>query len=67
MLWDILANVLDHGSLSLASIDFNSNMDMYLYTSVAAPLKFENGYVISSHTSLGMWLFIHVGIEVYPC
>ena len=29
-------------------------------------LEFGNGYVISSHTSLGVWLFIHGGIEISP-
>ena len=28
-------------------------------TSTVQPLKFGNGYVISSHTLLGMWLHIH--------
>ena len=28
-------------------------------TWTAAPLKFRNGSVISSHTSLGIWLFMH--------
>ena len=27
-------------------------------------LKFGNGYVISSHTLLGMWLLLHAGIVV---
>ena len=31
------------------------------------PLKFGNGYVISSHSLLGMWLFIQAGIKVKPC
>ena len=30
------------------------------------PLKFRNEYIISSHTLLGMWLFIYVGIKVKP-
>ena len=29
--------------------------------------KFKNGYVISSHTLLGVWLLIHAGIKVKPC
>ena len=33
-------------------------------TSTAQPLKFGNGYVGLSHTLLGMWLVIHVGIKV---
>ena len=33
-------------------------------TSTIAPLKFGNGKVISSHTLLGMWLFIHVRIKL---
>ena len=35
-------------------------------TSTAEPLKFGNGYVISSHTLQGLWLIIHVGIKVNP-
>ena len=31
---------------------------------MVVPLKFGNGYVISSHTLQGMWLPIHAGIEV---
>ena len=31
---------------------------------IVQPLKFRNGYVISSHTLLGMWLLIHAGIKV---
>ena len=30
------------------------------------PLKFGNGYVISSHTALGMWLLVHAGIRINP-
>ena len=30
------------------------------------PLEFGNGYVISSHTLLCMWLFIHAGVKVNP-
>ena len=33
-------------------------------TSTIAPLKFGNGKVISSHTLLGMWLFIRVRIKL---
>ena len=36
-------------------------------TSTVAPLKFGYGYVISTHTLLGMWLLIHDGIKVEPC
>ena len=32
----------------------------------AEPLKFENGWVISSHALLGMWLLIRVGIKINP-
>ena len=31
------------------------------------PLKFGNGYVISSHTLMAIWLLIHVGIKVKHC
>ena len=36
-------------------------------TSVMQPLKFGNGYVISSDTLLTMRLLIHAGIKVNPC
>ena len=29
-------------------------------------LKFRNGYVISSHILLGIWLLIHARIKVKP-
>ena len=32
-----------------------------------SPLKIVYGYVISSHTLLGMWLRIHDGIQDNPC
>ena len=32
-------------------------------TSTVAPLKFGNGYVISSRTLMGMWLLIHADME----
>ena len=35
-------------------------------TSMIAPLKFVNGYVISSHILLCMWLLIYAGIKVKP-
>ena len=30
------------------------------------PLKFREGYVIPSHTSLGVWLLIYDGVKVNP-
>ena len=33
-------------------------------TSMVQPLKFVIGYVILSHTLLGMWLLMHAAIEV---
>ena len=40
----------------------------YLFqTSTVEPLKCGKGYVISSHTLIGMWSLIHVGIKVNPC
>ena len=36
-------------------------------TSVATPLKFSIGLVISSHILLDMWLVILAGIRVNPC
>ena len=35
-------------------------------TSTVAPLKFGNGYVILSHTLLGMQLLIHAEFKVNP-
>ena len=34
--------------------------------SMVVPLKFGNGYVISSHILLGMLLIIHDGIKINP-
>ena len=34
--------------------------------STVQPLKFGSGYVISSHTLLGMWFLIHDVIKVNP-
>ena len=31
------------------------------------PLKFRNGWIISSNSPQGMWLLIHVRIKVNPC
>ena len=39
----------------------------HFQTSTVVPLKFGNGYVISSHTLFGMRLLIHAGIKVFPC
>ena len=36
-------------------------------TSSVQPYKFWNGLIISSHTLLGNWLFIRVGIQFKPC
>ena len=36
-------------------------------TSAVQLLEFGNGKVNSSHSLLGMWLFIHAGIKVKPC
>ena len=39
---------------------------IHFQTSTIKLLKFGNGYVISSHSLCGIWLFIHTGIEVKP-
>ena len=36
-------------------------------TSTIERLMFENVYIISPRTLLGMWLLIHAGIQVNPC
>ena len=36
-------------------------------TSTVQPLKFGNGYIISSHTLFGLRLLIHAGNKVNPC
>ena len=38
----------------------------YSQTSMVAPLKFGNKYLISPHTLQDVWLLIHAGIEVNP-
>ena len=67
---------------SLLPIRFNFNpvgISSYIYykmlgeitypflISTVATLQFGNGKVISSHTLLGMWLLIHVRMEVNAC
>ena len=41
-------------------------LHIHYQTLTVAPLKFGNGYVISYHTLLGMWLPIHAEIQVKP-
>ena len=36
-------------------------------TSTVQPVKFWNGYIISSHNLLGMSLFIYAGVKDKPC
>ena len=36
---------------------------IHFQPSTVTPLKFENEYVILSHTLPGMWLRIHAGIK----
>ena len=47
----------------------NCGMKLLIHsqTSTAQPLKFGNGWVISSHILLGMNLLIHSGIKSKPC
>ena len=40
---------------------------IHLQTSTVQPLKFWNGWCISSHTLLYVWLLIHAEIKVKPC
>ena len=35
------------------------------YADTIVPLAFGKGYVISTHTLLGMWLLIRAGVKVY--
>ena len=43
-----------------------TNLHIHSQISTVKPLKIRNVYAISSNTLLGMWLFIHAGIEVNP-
>ena len=36
-------------------------------TSTVVPLKFGNGYIISSHALQGIWLLTRVSIKIGPC
>ena len=67
----------DPGSLLLTWFNFNTGMEsnrihyqmwvkllIHSQTSMVQPLKFGNGFIISFHTLLSMWLFVHVGIEL---
>ena len=40
---------------------------IYSQSSTVQPLKYVNGYVISSHTFLGMWILLYAVIKVNPC
>ena len=42
-------------------------INYHLPTSTEVPLKFGNGFVISSHNLLDILLLIHAGIKVKPC
>ena len=59
-------------SLLLTWINFNPSMDELLdhykeWNKISYQfLKFGNGWVISAHTFLGMWLLLHAGIKVNP-
>ena len=39
----------------------------HFHSSTIAPLKFKNGYVVSTYTFSQIYLHIHPGIEVSPC
>ena len=45
---------------------YGVNVLIHSQTSTVQPLKFRNGWVISAHTFLDMYLFIHAGIKANP-
>ena len=49
-------------------IHYKCGMKLFIHsqTLAVAPLKFGNGYVISSHILPRMWLLIRAGIKVNP-
>ena len=55
------------GTISPARVSLSSPVRAVVpFANMVQPLKFRNGWVISSHTLLGMWLLIHAGIKVKP-
>ena len=55
-----------HGYLITSIIKCEMKLLINSQTSTVQPLKFGNGYVISSHTLLGMWWLLHAGIKLKP-
>ena len=43
------------------------NLLIHSQTSTDAPLKIGNGYIITSHTLLGVKLHVHAGIKFNLC
>ena len=63
---DPFTNVVElrsqHWWIITSTIECGMKLHTHSQTSTVWPLKFGNGYVISSHTLQGMCLFIYVGI-----
>ena len=53
--------------ISAAIVKCGEKLVIHSQTSTVQPLKFGNGWTISSHTLLGTWLHIHAAITVNPC
>ena len=49
-----------------SSLKGGMKLIIHYQTSIVVLLKFVNGETISAHTLLGMWLFIHAGINSQP-
>ena len=60
-------NPWGHGKIITIIIQFGMELLIQSHISTEQPLKFENGWVIFSHTILGMWLVTPSGIKVNPC
>ena len=58
----LICNCIHHNLWDETIIKHGTKLLIHYQTSTAAPMKFGKGWVISSHTLLGMWLLLHAGI-----
>ena len=58
--------LIQYGSVITSIIKCKMKLHILSQTSTVQSLKLRNGWVIPSHTLLGMWLLIHAGIKVDP-
>ena len=63
---EYLGPLLLKSSNLIPLINYTQHNVWHEITCPVQPLKFRNGYVISSNT-FGVWLLINAGMKVNPC